>query len=76
MGLVKVTGPFGITIFKATCYIGGSILSINWFVENLRGVNILEEIGRNMIDDDKTIIVTSDLIIKKLKNGYKDDLQD
>lgn len=76
LGLVKVTGPFGITIFKATCYMGGSLLSINWFVENLRGVNILEEIGRNMIDDDKTITVTSDIIIKKLKNGYKDNLQD
>lgn len=50
----------------------GGILVINYGIQDLRGVNMLEEIGRNYIDDDKTAIETAVIIKDQIKKGYKE----
>jgi hypothetical protein len=49
-------------VFKYTAVITGGALATNYFLQDLRGVNVVEEIGRNYIDDEKTIGETSKII--------------
>ena len=50
----------------------GGVLAMNYGIQDLRGVNMLEEIGRNYIDDDKSAMETVIIIKNKLKKGYKE----
>lgn len=40
-------------ILKYTAAAGGSVMATNYFLQDFRGVNVIEEIGRNYIDGDK-----------------------
>ena len=72
LGLIKMVGPYASVVAKASCIGFGWMLSVNWFVENTFSVNILKEVGINYIDGDKSISETSSIIVKKIKNGYKE----
>lgn len=57
-------------IFKYTAGFCGSIMGINYFLQDFRGVNVIEEIGRNYVDGGKTGKETASIVWNKLKDGY------
>lgn len=70
--ITQLFGPITSGIITTTGIGFGGLLSANWFIENLRGVNVIEEIGRDYVDGDLSVVETKDKIIEKIKKGYKD----
>jgi hypothetical protein len=62
----------GKPLFKYSAAIGGSLLATNLFIENVRGVNVMQEFGKNYIDSDKSMAETVSIIKNKLYKGFKD----
>lgn len=59
-------------LFKYTAAVGGSALAFNYFIQDLRGVNIIQEIGENYIDNGKSASETASILKEKLYKGYKE----